>query len=625
MKKPSRALFLYSLAVLIAGLSFFFVAKAWSNKKDDARFIAKRDAKENISVPAYVGYYGPRALFLNSGLCLLLLAAGPWATRTMQRTKAEPHHPRDPKQKLAWAAVAVTMIGSAFWVAPRMNHSLWADEATTMRKFTVGEYNRTDEGKMELKTITPLYRQFALKTPNNHMLFSTFSGMVHKAFYKPSDDPQAPYFSEFLLRIPAFIAGMGALLAIWWLAAEMGLKQYAWLPVVLLALHPWHVQYTAEARGYSMIMALVPASFAAVLTALRTGKWRWWLLYSLMQVMMVDTWPLAVDVLLTSNAIVFGMIITTFWGTGDCLTQLGRWGIASLLAAMVAVQLLLPALPQIVQYMNEQPAFLNFHFLYLQDAFIMMLTGSRWENGDPNNPVLISWQALVANHPVLAGGFLLLLTVLMIIGFIRLWRTSTPVRWMACLFVIIPSFIIIHLYFRKSIFLPWYWVPAMPGSLILLTAGIISITQRLAASAGKIVIPAVLAIYAVGLLPQHFNLRAAPLQQNREAALLTRKVINPTHPEFGKDAITAYVAMFYKGYDSEAKPVGTQEEIQQLIAQAKQEKRPLYVNLSRPNVLSPDERKILEVLDDPNIFEKLPPLYGTDLESTRWVYRYKAQ
>lgn len=625
MKLPPRALLIYSSVVLAAAIACFFVAKAWrGNGKEEPRLKDKQATGQNISVQSYVAVYGPKALYANSALCLLLLALGPWATRSMQRTPSfAPVAPKK-ERRLTLAIVALAVIGSAITVTPRLKHSLWADESTTMRKFAVGEYKRGADGNMALTPVTQQYRQFALKTPNNHMLYSTLAGWVHGSFFQQSDAPEAPYFSEVLLRLPAFLFGLGALLAVWWLALEMGLKQLSWLPVVFLALHPWHAQYTGEARGYSMIMALVPFSLAAALAGLRTGRWRWWLLYSLAQVMMVDTWPLAVDVLLTSNAIVFCAIVAIYRGTADVLTQLGRWAVCCILSAMLALQLLLPAYPQIAQYIRENPAFVEFHPIYFQDAAIMMLTGSRWGDGDPSNPYLFSWAAQVAQHPLLAGGFLVVLIGLITLGFCRLWRASLAARWMACLFVIIPSFIILHLFFKKSIFLPWYWVPAMPGILILLAAGVQSLAQRFALGY-QLLLPASIVAYAVALFPQHRNLHAAPLQQNREAALLTRKVINPTHPDFGKESITASLAMFYKGYDSECVFLDSPATLQKLMTQATQEKRPLYVNLSRANVLDDNGRAILAMLDDAGLFKKSPPLYGTDLESTRWVYEYAPQ
>lgn len=619
MKQPPRSLLIYTIIVLLAGVVCFGLARSWRGSGDEERRLKRNQEKhQTINVQSYVAVYGPKALLINSGLCLLLLAAGPWAMRSMQHPPAP--GPAGTSQHLPLVIVALTLVASALNTLPRLQHSLWADEATTMRKFAVGEYSRQATGKMEFKPVTPLYRQFALKTPNNHMLYSTISGMIHKAFFKQSADPMAPYFSEALLRLPAFAAGMAALLAVWWLAREMGLKQFSWLPVVLMALHPWHLQYTAEARGYSMIMALVPTSFALLLTALRSGKWRWWLLYSLSQVIMVDTWPLAVNLVLLTNLAGAALILGIYWRTSDCLTQLARWGVASLIGAMISLQLLLPTVPQVLVYIQDAghlkvtPA----HFL---EGITALLTGSRWSNWLPENELITSWQARVAAHPVLAGGFLIILILLWLLGIVAVWRQGGARRWMGILWVLLPVSIFLQLYLKQNIFLPWYWVPALPGSVLLMAFGVQAAAQR-AGRAGILLVTGLPAVVAAGLLPQHSHLRAAPLQRNREAALLTRRVINPTHPDYGGDALTAYVGRFYQGYDSSAEQLENLIQLRNLMQLAQSKNLPLFVNLCRPQRTEPTIQDILNLLDNPARFRKSPPLYGTDFESTRWVYEF---
>ncbi len=615
MKKPPRALALYSLTVLIAGLLLLWGARQWTDAKVVKKYHERQATQQNIPVAMYVAVYGPQAMYLNSALCLLLLAVGPWATRTLEAPSPETPPAPAGQRKFTLSLLALIIVASAIWQAPRLHHSLWADEATSMWKFTVGEYNRNADGQMEAKPVSAEYRQFCLKTPNNHMLYSTLAGLVHQAFFHPSTDPQAPYFSEPLLRIPALLAGLAALAAVLWLAQEMGCREIGLVAVALLALHPWHVQYAGEARGYSLILALVPASLAAALVALRSGRWRWWLAYAFLQVMMVDTWPLAVDVVLLTNVLVVAMLATRYWGTRDLWTHGGRWAAASVIGGMVALQLLWPALPQLQQFMQEQATDTPFQWSFLQEATCALFTGSRWDNIDPENPWLISWSLQVAQHPWLAGGSLMLWAALLVAGVVRLARQAGPARWLAGLFVVLPLLLIVHLCLRRSVFLPWYWIPALPGAVLLIAAGTQWLVERWQWSALGII-----ALYAATMLPQHFHLRAAPLQQNREAALLTRYVINPTHPDYGKDAMTAYVGKFFRGYDCEITEIKTAPDLTAAMAQAASAGLPFSVNASRLNLLGTEGPALRAILDDPAQFTKLPTLYGTEWESTRWVY-----
>lgn len=616
--RVSRILRIYWTAVIALGLSCFFTARAWrGNGKAEKRLQQKEEAGQKVLVRDYVAVYGPKALYINSSLCLLLLAAGPFATRRPAEKSSIPGECPPNTKKLGRVIVLLTMAGSAVWMAPRLHHGLWADEATTMRKFSVGGYERQEDGTMKYKPITAEYRQFSLKTPNNHLFFSTLSNLSHQFLFKQSSDPQATYFSEWILRLPAVIAGLGALLTVWWLAQEMGFGAAAWVPAVLLALHPWHLQYSSEARGYSMILALTPASFAAALRALRTGHVRWWLLYALMQVIMIDTWPLALDVLVCTNLVVLGMILTTCQNTRDRLTQLGRWGACCTLAAMAAIQLLLPALPQLRIYMKEEAVFKEVPFATIVDAYTAMLMGGRWSNPSPENPYVFTW----ANHSV--GGWLLLggLSMLLVAGAVHLWRTSRRNAWMVGVIVLVPAFILTHLRVNHSIFLLWYWVPAMPGMIILVAAGIRLVAGKIRAGE-KWLTPVTLALFALGTVPQQLLLREAPLQRNREAAQLTRKTLNPTLPGYGNESITAYISLFYQGYDSDAVPVGTVEELEKLMRQSQQERRPLFVNVSRPNLPDQAGKAALATLEDPKRWKKHPSFFGTEWESTRWVYEF---
>ena len=67
----------------------------------------------------------------------------------------------------------------------------------------------------------------------------------------------------------------------------------------------------------------------------------------------------------------------------------------------------------------------------------------------------------------------------------------------------------------------------------------------------------------------------------------------------------------------------TVDELQELMAQSDTEKRPLFVNLAREGLVEGTGLDILKMLRNPEIFETLPPLYGTDPKATRWAFKYR--
>jgi uncharacterized membrane protein len=110
------------------------------------------------------------------------------------------------------------------------------------------------------------------------------------------NDPQHPPLFFGLARLWAYVAGSSitslralaalfgllALAAGGWLAyALFGSRQTALIAVALLAISPFQILYAKEAREYSLWVAAVAASSAALLLALNSRSMRAWLLYSL--------------------------------------------------------------------------------------------------------------------------------------------------------------------------------------------------------------------------------------------------------------------------------------------------------------------------------------------------------
>ena len=127
------------------------------------------------------------------------------------------------------------------------------------------------------------------------------------------NDPQHPPLFFGLARLWAYVAGSSitslravaalfgllALAACGWLAYELfGSRQTTLIAVALLAISPFQILYAKEAREYSLWVAAVAASSAALLVALRSGSLRAWVLYSLTVAAALYTFPNTVLVVL---------------------------------------------------------------------------------------------------------------------------------------------------------------------------------------------------------------------------------------------------------------------------------------------------------------------------------------
>jgi uncharacterized membrane protein len=59
----------------------------------------------------------------------------------------------------------------------------------------------------------------------------------------------------------------------------------------LLGLNPWHIRFTSEARGYSLMLCIIAIVLYFWLKAIRENEWRRWLLYSASQFALVYCYP----------------------------------------------------------------------------------------------------------------------------------------------------------------------------------------------------------------------------------------------------------------------------------------------------------------------------------------------
>ena len=87
--------------------------------------------------------------------------------------------------------------------------------------------------------------------------------------------------SDFFLRLPSALFGIASLPVLYVVAKEVTSEREALCAVFVLAISPFHVWYSQEARMYSQLLFLSLLSTMLLLQALREGKARWWILYVL--------------------------------------------------------------------------------------------------------------------------------------------------------------------------------------------------------------------------------------------------------------------------------------------------------------------------------------------------------
>jgi hypothetical protein len=87
-----------------------------------------------------------------------------------------------------------------------------------------------------------------------------------------------------LLRLPSLVAGVGTVPIVYAIGMRTVGRRAALIAAAIIALSPFLVYYSTEARSYALMIALVGGSSLALLNALDDDRPRWWVVYAALSV-----------------------------------------------------------------------------------------------------------------------------------------------------------------------------------------------------------------------------------------------------------------------------------------------------------------------------------------------------
>ena len=335
------------------------------------------------------------------------------------------------------------------------------------------------------------------------------------------------------------------------------------------------MRFGVDARGYGFVVFLVILLLGILGRATSTGRWRWWVLYGLAQFYLLWTYPGAIHVPASMNVAALWLIWTDQIKS-DRPAQLGRWLAANLLTALLVIGIMAPLLVPFLEFVHAHKLSGSLDLSWFKDAACYAACGAPWLTWSSTNPL----STAVGIHGLPSALDILLLT-------------APPGHWpfsgSGSSEKTAPSAVSSLSGRRPTAFArsshrqphpplplvshPFHARPSLPlGSGPDLAVG--SSARRLAIAGGVIL---VVGIHTMSW-PQSRLLGQHPIEANRESVALTRHVTNPRHPDYGKNEITAGSIMTPGCYDPGEILFTSVEELQQLIARATLEKKPLYVN-----------------------------------------------
>ncbi|MGA7902837.1 MAG: glycosyltransferase family 39 protein [Terrimicrobiaceae bacterium] len=558
---------------------------------------------------------------------LLMFALAATARWWMRPSQGGLYHlPRPPMPKWFPPLTILAMIVCAVFGAQRLRQSFWDDEVYAMRRAIHGQWKRNDDGSIKFRTVTWQETFWFFEKPQ-HQLHSIITRVVLDS-WRTVAKPMGLGIREDIARIPSYLAGIlsvGAMALLLW---RLGFPAAGVVAAFLLVIHPWHIRYASELRAYSFMLCILPLCYVFLIEALDIGRWRWWSafgasLFILMYSNALNIYPAAGLGLCGLAAIALR------WRHPEARIQMCRFCVMTLLAGMAFLQLMLPCLPQFIEYQNTTAVQGPMDRRWLLSYLGLLFAGAPWSSTGQAVSKYMELYPWASSHPIpfaaLAGSALALFAF----GTLRL-LAGGPVQRLVALALLLPAPIafVISKACQHHLF-EWYLLFLLPGFVAAIALGLDGARRALArnrtgAVAGILLIAALLCAYAAFTTPQRNWLLNRPLQQIRESAEATRPVLDPFAPE-NKEILTASFIGPPDPYDANIIPFRSVRELSALIGRADEQGKVLFVNFGFLTTAQLRFRPILNALGDSSLFEKTAELQGFDPINDRFVYRYKPQ
>lgn len=602
-------------AAALFGLWMLLAKKPWMVE------VVKRPKVEEFFV-IYAWYGAGLALVVLVGLACI---APWWAGRVVQ-----PGAVCGPKQSARWfwPLVGLAMVSSAVFSFPRLGHSLWDDEEYNVRMSILGKYQiQQGDEPVKFRKLSWTETLAEYREPNNHVLHSLLARLSLQAFHPYKTHSNELPFSETALRIPAFVFGILSVASLALLLKDLGRPGAGVVAAFLIAMHPWHVRYTSECRGYSLVLFLVPLIFLFWRRSILEGSWKWWSALALTQFALVYTYPGTLFILIVLNLAALPLMLFLAQAAKPFSAQSGRWFAASAMSAVPVLFLMLPLFPQLQHYMAyETGRNFSIGWAWVTNALWHFVAGVSWSRGSGDGavyPELAYHFSSVQWLPMMAAG---LAALLGIVGAILLLRRG-PVETVLLLAIVVPPAVtVIFARLRTHLIYESYVIAALPGFLVLVALGVwglceLALTKRWQ----QFGVPVICALVVVGFFaftqPTRAWMMTHSLQPIRESVLATRGTFD-LKDEKAAHLITASFSISPYLYDPRAVRLESVTQFVDLIKRAEEGGRPLVVNIGMPWAARDFSPTMWTLINDPALFSQDPRFFGWDPGLDRIVARY---
>ncbi len=551
-----------------------------------------------------------------------------------------PHAPLRPKPG-TWFALLLggVVIFSAVHTWPAMKLSFWGDEGWAFADYVHGKWRPTEkggslQGPMEFREVKWEQAVFGDQNANNHWLSTILQRLSLKAWQKAGHRADWE-FAEWVVRLPSYVAGLGSLVALACFLSSLGRPVDGILAALFMAFHPWHLRFSAEAKGYALMGFFLILALWALTSALRRGTLGRWMAFGIAQFLVMYAWKGALYPLAFANMVAAWVVFRRPPPAGVTRrTAVARWMVANLLGAMLFAPLAAPSQLQIRKTIDDvRHRAKPMDFRWAVNTVSDTIDGMPYFEEDAANPREVSFERL-SRDSHFPEAMLLGIASLMLVGAWRLWRRDRLLA--ALVHAILLSAVAAACHFKFAVkveLLSWYLYFALPALAILLGASVSPAPALLTAlREGRFlraglrlgVAPAMLPCFFVFESRMETELRQHPREDYRGAWEVTRGRHEPVGHAGPSRVHTAWLWRYLYCYDprgdTHIRDAATLRQKMELTRRAGDEFYMIVGNAGLSDMLN---RDVLELLANPAEFEPVATLWGREKLNTLRVYHLR--
>lgn len=495
--------------------------------------------------------------------------------------------------------------------------SLWWDEVWQTRNAALGEWrpDKKNPGTFRFRETSVAQALWNYRKPTNHPPMALASKASHAVWSKLSGAKPGT-LHEFALRFPGFVASLGGLALLALLLRAWGLPGAGLAAAFFLAVHPFHVRYGIDCRGYTFLLPLTVAGLWALWRACGPGRpfaeqglagrgspRTAWLLFGLCQALIMWCHLLSAWVCLALCAAGAAWL----WrgkNSGERTRGIARLLAAQLLGAMVFFQLFMPNLLQAAQWGDKN-----------QDGQVLDLV------------LLKSMAAGLVDSPLEWTG-VALLAALALLGLVSAQPRASWARWVFGLMIAACAVLWLALAGAEFFFYKRFLFAALVPLAGLMALGLSAFAPCAAThpppfgKTGTVLGGVLLLLIAASFWPGLGFFQRTPFTPLREtAAILKNEQAQGARLfgyGFGAEALQYYLpGLEYDRGDNSA------NSLAQALAEAKAAGHPLCVAIGYEELNRAGLPEGFALLDNPATFAEISRLPGVEPQFTFRVLKSK--